>query len=127
MTAHRKRSIQASLSSLFLWCVIATAAAQPVPLQVVSATPALDQRTGEPIVSFQLTDASRKTFAEFTAKNIGRPMAIRIDGKLISKPVIREPILGGAGQLSGMFTAEETKTLAERLLAGKARLEIEAE
>ena len=126
---------KAGLSGLFLGCAlffagilsIAPASTQPIKLEVASAELAFDQRTREPIITFRMTEASRKVFADYTSKNVGRPMAFIIDGKVIMKPVIREPITGGTGQIAGNLTAAEAKSLAERLATGQAVIEIEAE
>ena len=53
-----------------------------------------------------------------TAKNVGKPFAIVLDDKVISAPVIREPILGGSGQISGNFTVQTANDLAILLRAG---------
>ena len=125
--------MKARLFQFVLWFSIAaasflgTAAAQPVLLEVQKAEAAFDRRTNEPVVTFWMTDASQKVFAEFTAKHVGRPMALIVDGRVITKPIIREPIIGGQGQIAGNFTVEDAKALAERLSSGKARIEIEAE
>jgi SecD/SecF fusion protein len=100
--------------------------AEPLTLEVARAAQAFDQRTGEPIVSFTMTESSRRLFADFTAQNVGRKAAIRVDGRVVMKPVIREPILGGAGQLSGGFSVDEAKDIADRLSSGAARMEVEA-
>ena len=49
---------------------------------------------------------------------MGKPFAIVLDGKVLSAPVIREPITGGSGQISGSFTVEDTVTLSALLRAG---------
>jgi preprotein translocase subunit SecD len=103
------------------------ASAQPIKLEVATASLAFDLRTNEPVVSFRLTPDSAKVFSELTAKSVGRPMAIIIDGRVMLKPVIREPITGGTGQISSNLTAADAKALAERLASGKARLEIEVQ
>ena len=59
-----------------------------------------------------------KKFADVTKKNVNRPFAIVLDGKVISAPVIREPILGGSGQISGNFTISGAQDLALLLRAG---------
>ena len=74
--------------------------------------------TNEPIVTFRFDAIGAKRFAEITRENVGRPFAIVLDGKVLSAPVIREPITGGSGQISGNFTAEETVQLAALLSAG---------
>jgi len=52
-------------------------------------------------------------------------LAIVIDGRVISKPIIRTPILGGAGQIDGNLKAEETRAMASRLAAGTAKMTME--
>jgi SecD/SecF fusion protein len=59
-----------------------------------------------------------RLFGQITEANVGRPFAMVLDGKVLSAPVIREPILGGSGQISGSFTVEEAGTLSALLRAG---------
>ena len=80
--------------------------------------PEFDQRTSEPIVSFKFNTSGARKFAQVTQENVGRPFAIVLDEEVISAPVIREPILGGAGQISGSFTVESANNLAILLRAG---------
>ena len=69
-------------------------------------------------MSFRFDSIGARKFAEITSANVGRPFAIVLDGKVLSAPVIREPITGGSGQISGSFTVEETVTLSALLRAG---------
>jgi len=85
---------------------------------LVDAQPSFDQRTNEPVVSFRFDSVGAKRFGEVTQQNVGRPFAIVLDGKVISAPVIREPILGGSGQISGRFTVQGANDLAVLLRAG---------
>ena len=85
---------------------------------LVDAQPGFDQRTNEPIVTFRFDTQGAKRFAVTTQQNVGRPFAIVLDGEVISAPVIREPILGGTGQISGGFTVEEANDLSILLRAG---------
>ena len=64
-------------------------------------------------------------FAEFTANNIGRTVEVRIDGKVVMRPIIREAIKGGSVQVSGGFTLATAKELADHLNSGAARVEAE--
>ena len=74
---------------------------------LTDAQPGFDQRTGEPIVSTSAsTRAGSRKFAQATSENVGQPFAIVLDNKVISAPVIREPITGGSGQISGNFTVQ---------------------
>ena len=59
-----------------------------------------------------------RRFGNFTRDNVGRPFAIVLDDKVLSAPVMREPILGGTGQISGSFTVESANTLAVQLRSG---------
>jgi preprotein translocase subunit SecD len=77
-----------------------------------------DQRSGEPIVSFRFNTAGSRKFAQATTENVGQPFAIVLDNKVISAPVIREPITGGSGQISGNFTVQSANELAILLRAG---------
>ncbi|MBL8269923.1 protein translocase subunit SecD [Steroidobacter sp.] len=86
--------------------------------RLTQASAGLDSRTGGPVVSFRFDDVGAKAFAQITRDNVGRQFAIVLDGKVISAPVIQEPILGGSGQISGNFTMAETSSLAALLRAG---------
>jgi preprotein translocase subunit SecD len=86
--------------------------------ELTDAQPGFDQRTGEPIVSFKFNTSGARKFAQVTQENVGRPFAIVLDDEVISAPVIREPILGGSGQISGNFTVESANNLAILLRAG---------
>jgi SecD/SecF fusion protein len=86
--------------------------------RLTDARAGFDQRTNEPIVSFRFDSVGARHFAEITARNVGRPFAIVLDGKVLSAPVIREPITGGSGQISGSFTVEESVVLSALLRAG---------
>ncbi|WP_116809093.1 protein translocase subunit SecD [Steroidobacter cummioxidans] len=86
--------------------------------RLVQANSGLDSRTGRPVVSFRFDDAGAKEFAKITSDNVGRQFAIVLDGKVISAPVIQEPIIGGSGQITGNFTTAETSSLSALLRAG---------
>jgi protein-export membrane protein SecD len=85
---------------------------------LVDAQAAFDQRSGEPVVTFRFDAAGAKRFAKVTQDNVGLPFAIILDNKVISAPVIREPILGGTGQISGNFSVKETADLSVLLRSG---------
>jgi len=85
---------------------------------LTDAQPGFDQRTNEPIVSFRFNTSGARKFAQVTQENVGKPFAIILDNQVISAPVIREPILGGSGQISGSFTVESANDLAILLRAG---------
>src|SRR5215468_2345756 len=85
---------------------------------LTDAQPSFDQRSGEPIVSFKFNTAGSRKFAQATTENVGLPFAIVLDNKVISAPVIREPITGGQGQISGSFTVQSANDLAILMRAG---------
>src|SRR6201993_100653 len=75
-------------------------------------------QNNEPVVSFRFDAAGAKRFGDATRDNMGKPFAIVLDNKGISAPVIREPILGGGGIISGSFTVQSASDLALLLRAG---------
>ncbi|WP_292667791.1 protein translocase subunit SecDF, partial [Mesorhizobium sp.] len=83
-----------------------------------NATPTYNSQTNEPVVSFTFNSRGATRFGQATQQNVGKPFAIVLDNQVISAPVIREPILGGSGQISGNFTAESANDLAVLLRAG---------
>jgi preprotein translocase subunit SecD len=85
---------------------------------LVDAQPSFDQRSNQPIVNFRFNARGGKRFGEVTSANVNKPFAIVLDDTVISAPVIREPILGGSGQISGNFTVQESNDLALLLRAG---------
>jgi hypothetical protein len=70
---------------------------------------------GRPQIEIHLTDAGRERFARITRENMDRKLAIIIDGRLYSAPVIRSEIRGGAAQITGDFTQSEAERLANRI------------
>ncbi|WFS01236.1 protein translocase subunit SecD [Rhizobium tumorigenes] len=86
--------------------------------RLADARVSFDQNTHEPLVTFRFDSAGANRFAEITRANVGKPFAIILDNKVLSAPVIREPITGGSGQISGSFTAESATTLSALLRAG---------
>lgn len=77
-----------------------------------------DQKTGLPQVSLQLTNEGAKLFADITKRNIGKTVAIYLDGFIISAPVVQNEIPDGQAVISGKFTPQEAKLLATRLNSG---------
>jgi preprotein translocase subunit SecD len=75
-------------------------------------------QNNEPVVSFRFDAEGARRFGDTTRDNVGKPFAIVLDNKVISAPVIREPILGGSGVISGSFTVQSASDLALLLRAG---------
>lgn len=77
-----------------------------------------DQRTYQSQVNLEFDGEGSKIFEELTRKNVGKRLAIYLDGVPISAPVVQEAISGGKAQITGKFTLEEAKELVRRLNAG---------
>lgn len=84
---------------------------------ITDARVAYDER-GQPVISFTLNAVGAKIFGDFSGANVGKRMAVVLDNKVYSAPVIRERIGGGSGQISGSFSAEEAKNIAIALRSG---------
>jgi len=85
---------------------------------LTDAQPGQNPQTGEWVVNFTFDSAGARRFGDVTRANVGKPFAIVLDNKVISAPVIREPIIGGRGQISGRFDAHSATDLALLLRAG---------
>ncbi len=73
---------------------------------------------GAPAVNFKFDAAGARRFGDATKANVGKRFAIVLDNAVISAPVIREPILGGQGIITGSFTTDSANDLALQLRAG---------
>ncbi|MCS7201902.1 MAG: protein translocase subunit SecD [Dictyoglomus sp.] len=73
---------------------------------------------GQPQVRVEMNPEGAKIFADFTSKNIGKPVIIVLDGKVISSPIIKDAITEGVGVITGRFTIDEAQKLAILLRAG---------
>ncbi len=83
-----------------------------------AAAVGFDQTSYKPLVSIEFNADGAKLFEEITSRNVGKILAIYIDGQLISAPRVNEAISGGKAQISGNFTVEEVKELTRNLNAG---------
>ncbi len=82
------------------------------------ATLEFEQRTGAPQVILQFNDEGTKKFADITQKNIGKRVAIFLDGEVISAPTVQSAITDGRAVISGQFSLQEAKELVTRLNSG---------
>ena len=85
---------------------------------LVDAQPRVDNQTNETVVTFNLDRIGAKKFGKATTTGVGKRLAIVLDGKIISAPSVREPIVGGTGQISGNFTFQSATDLALLLRSG---------
>lgn len=84
-----------------------------------------DQTTFEPVVGLVFNDEGAQLFAKLTKENVGKRIAIYLDGVAISAPTVNEEITGGRAQISGRFTPDEAKQLVRNLNAGALPIPIE--
>jgi len=109
--------------------VIFPDARNPQQKHLVQAIPILDgsmltdarvafDQNNQPVINFSLNSQGAKIFGDFTGKNVGNYLAIVLDDKVYSAPVIRERIGGGSGQISGAFSIQEAHDLAIALRSG---------
>jgi len=104
-------------------------ALQPGMKHLVNEIPILDgsmltdaqvgyDQNNRPVIHFNLNSEGAQIFGDFTGKSVGKRLAIVLDGKVYSAPVINERIGGGAGQISGNYTTAEANDLAIALRSG---------
>jgi preprotein translocase subunit SecD len=77
-----------------------------------------DSLTQESQVQLQFDGEGAKLFEDLTARNVGRPLAIFLDGQLLSAPIVQEPISGGKAQITGRFSVQEARQIVQDLNAG---------
>lgn len=77
-----------------------------------------DPNTYEPVVNLQFNDEGSQLFEDITTRNVGKTVAIYLDGGPISIPRVNEPIAGGQAVISGDFAVEEARQLVQRLNSG---------
>ena len=80
-----------------------------------AATVSTNTPTGAPVIEIAFTDKGANHFAKVTRQNIGKRLAIVIDGQVYSAPTIRAEITGGRGQISGSFSEQEARKLAAKI------------
>lgn len=84
-----------------------------------------DGRTNKPQIGLVFNDEGAKLFAEITKNNIGKPLAISLDGQVISAPIIQAEIVGGQAQITGSFSIQEANDLSRGLKYGALPVAIE--
>ncbi|KGI56362.1 protein translocase subunit SecD [Campylobacter sp. MIT 97-5078] len=85
---------------------------------LTDARVAFSKDSNAPIINFTLNSQGARIFADYTEKSVGKRLAIVLDNKVYSAPVINERIGGGSGQISGNFTQEEARDVAVALRSG---------
>lgn len=85
---------------------------------LTDARVAFSQQNNQPVINFTLNSEGARIFGDFTGANVGKHLAIVLDGKVYSAPVINERIGGGSGQISGGFSVDEAHDVAIALRSG---------
>jgi preprotein translocase subunit SecD len=94
--------------------------------QIKGADSGLDQQRGEYVVTVQFNDEASRIWADFTAANVGTQTAFVLDSQVVSAPTIQEAIPGGRTQITGQFTADSARELANVLKYGSLPLSFES-
>ncbi|HHH20179.1 MAG TPA: protein translocase subunit SecD, partial [Campylobacterales bacterium] len=94
---------------------------------LVDAKVGYDQQNNQPLINFKLNGQGAKIFGDFSGESVGKRMAVVLDGKVYSAPVIRERIGGGSGQISGNFTPQEAHDVAIALRSGALLAPVQVE
>lgn len=101
------------------------AAAETLTIEVARVEAGLDQVSGQPIITVELSPSSRAAFADFTKARVGERIAVRLGSDLLTDPIIREPIAGGVLAITGEFAEESAAEMAQRIQASGAVLDVE--
>ena len=112
-------------AALALTLFVSPSYADKLSLRVTKAQVEFDSRTSEPVLSVSLNAESKQALTQFTRANVGRQMRVSVNGKVLTSPVIQEPITGSIIQISGGFEIQEATNLANSLSAGNATVDIE--
>ena len=107
-----------------LYCLRMTGNNNRAPLEgdvIEDAKDDFDHYTGRPVVTMQMNEDGAREWANLTKKNIGKPVAIVLDNLVYSAPNVNQEITGGNSQISGSFTVEDTKDLANTLKSGRMK------
>ena len=89
------------------------------------AQAATNPQSGQNVVNLEFSDEGAQKFADLTMKNVGRTIAILLDGEVLTAPNVREPILGGRAEITGQKTLEEAQNLAVVLRSGALPVKVE--
>jgi preprotein translocase subunit SecD len=124
--AAPSRSIRLGLAGISLWCAVAAGSLWPADslagetiwIETRIADARIDPNTKQSIIFVKLTEDSRRLFGELTQKNVGKTVELRVDGQVVMKPVIREPLLAGVFEIAGNRSLNDAKDIAKRLSSG---------
>jgi preprotein translocase subunit SecD len=101
--------------------------AETLVLKIDTAHIAESEATGGPSVVVEFQPESGVAVGEFTTRHVGQELRLKLGAEIVFAPVLVEPILGGAIQMSGNFTTEAALSLVSRLRSKDARFSVEAD
>ena len=102
----------------------APALAERLVLGVMDAQQGFDPVSGQPVVNLRLDTESARAFARFTQERVNQPIDVYVDDEVVMTPIVRNAILGGILQISGLDGVEEANEIVVRLRSGKARMSV---
>lgn len=85
---------------------------------VKDAKQVFDDMTEEPVVAIRFDEVGKQQFAKLTTQSVGRPIAVVLDGRVLTAPIVNEPVSGGMVQIAGGLTLETAKQTASLIQAG---------
>ena len=115
-----RRALAGAVMSMLL--LVPSARAADISLAVETATASRDPFTALPTVEIVLTPEARKAFAKLTLEHIGDVIELRVDGELLTSPVVQSPIMDGVVVVSGALTEADANALAGRLADQASRI-----
>ena len=114
------------MAALAATCLFAhPARAETLKVFIESARPDFDQISNGSVITIQLKPDSTAAFEAFTTARVGEIIKIRLGGKTILEPTVREPIKAGTLMISGALTSDEARTMALGMIEDGAFLEID--
>jgi preprotein translocase subunit SecD len=108
-------------------CLATSALAETLALHVETAHISEDEATGGPTIVVKFDPDSTVAFGDFTRKHVGEEVRLKMEGSVVSRPNIVEPILGGVVAISGDFTPESAMDLVKALNSSDSELAVEAD
>ena len=117
--AERMRDVKAEIYALYAIKVTAPSGKAPLAGEVITNAKDEFDQMSQPVVSMQMNAEGTRTWANLTKMNIDKAIAIVLDDAVYSAPRVNSEITGGNSQISGNFTIDDTKDLANTLNSGK--------
>jgi len=111
--------------ALTTWLASFPAVAETLKLKLTEIAVVPDASSGKPVLNIRLAEDTAAAMGAFTAARIGEQIDVRVGAEVLTSPIVRDAILGGALQISGDFTQAEAEALATLLRSGAASIEVD--